>query len=724
MKQNTNISAIHKNLFFGIGFVLFASLVLMLNWLLNLPVKQADVVEGQLAKTEQQIQLLQSMQNEFILRFEKADDLFSDEKGLSQQQVNTTLESIRHDLKLLRDVRFVRHHAELAASLDAQLMALNAFEGDLKDFILASLERGSESSGLIAQWRGVSTRMYNASLADGPEISRLAEKIKNSETGYLLHNDLKTADDLLAAAGEIRNKLVAKENGIKAADLNTYIALTTNLITLNKRIGSDANQGIRASTAKSLEVLLTTSENSSRLMDLVCQKIRFIWTILLYVIVALVTIAGIGTLIIITTQGITRPLTSAITFLHRLVAGEVPSQPLTVEGIVEISQIGTSLNDLVKELQIKTDFARSLNENNLDVRFVFSGPNDILGRELHTLQQKMKDTAELQGKNDDENAKRRYINEGLAQFAEILRTRSNDIHLLGDAFIREIVKYLNAIQGGFFMLSENKQESQVLDLVSAFAYNRKKFLQKSLTLGEGLVGTCAREKQIINLTELPEGYISITSGLGDAKPENLLLVPVLHEDELIGVLEIASLNRFKDHEIQFAREVAGSLGSTIIYARNNQRTSELLSKSQEQALEMAEQEEEMRQNMEELKATQEESSRREEEFRGIAEAIGKSLYVIEYNLDGIIKDVNDKFCIFLGKSHDEITGKQHHEVMTGSLVTDASFWEELQRNNHVTVVETIKIGKKQHNLKEHFAQVINRDGIAVRYVNFMTDITH
>jgi hypothetical protein len=62
--------------------------------------------------------------------------------------------------------------------------------------------------------------------------------------------------------------------------------------------------------------------------------------------------------------------------------------------------------------------------------------------------------------------------------------------------------------------------------------------------------------------------------------------------------------------------------------------------------------------------------------------------------------------------------------MTGSLVTDASFWEELQRNNHVTVVETIKIGKKQHNLKEHFAQVINRDGIAVRYVNFMTDITH
>ena len=94
---------------------------------------------------------------------------------------------------------------------------------------------------------------------------------------------------------------------------------------------------------------------------------------------------------------------------------------------------------------------------------------------------------------------------------------------------------------------------------------------------------------------------------------------------MLGVIEIASLNMFKNHEIEFAQEVALSLGSTLVNTRNNQRTSELLTKSQQQALEMAEQEEEMRQNMEELKATQEESTRREEEFRGIAEAIGKCI---------------------------------------------------------------------------------------------------
>jgi PAS domain S-box-containing protein len=197
----------------------------------------------------------------------------------------------------------------------------------------------------------------------------------------------------------------------------------------------------------------------------------------------------------------------------------------------------------------------------------------------------------------------------------------------------------------------------------------------------------------------------------------------LHELELIGVLEIASLNLLKEHEIQFAGEVAGSLGATIIYARNNQRTSELLTKSQQQALEMSEQEEEMRQNMEELKATQEESSRREEEFRGIAEAIGQSLFVMEYGLDGIIHEVNDKFCIFMGLNRDDITGKDHHTALAGSLNPDTLFWEELQRNGQATMNEKVKIGRKHHHLKEHFAAVQNKDGMVVKYINFITEVT-
>jgi PAS domain-containing protein len=284
-----------------------------------------------------------------------------------------------------------------------------------------------------------------------------------------------------------------------------------------------------------------------------------------------------------------------------------------------------------------------------------------------------------------------------------------------------MVKYLNAIQGGFFIFDDSDKASPVLNLVSAFAYNRKKYLQKSIAFGEGLVGTCAREKQIINITEIPAGYIEITSGLGDTLPDNLLLIPVMHENELIGVLEIASLKKYQDYEVNFSQEVARNLGSTIVYTRNNQRTSELLNMSQQQALEMAEQEEEMRQNMEELKATQEESNRREDELRGFAGAIRNTFLIIEYDLKGTIIDVNEKLCGFLRMHRDDMIGKTHADIFNGQLTTDPVFWEGLENNGQQLVTENILVGKKTYRLIEHFTTVFQQDNIAVKFINFATD---
>jgi PAS domain S-box-containing protein len=723
MKIKINLPAMNKNLFFGFGFVLFTSLVLLINWLFSLPVKQADRINRQLMRTEQQIQLLKSMQNQFILSFEKSDGLFSDEKGWTQQEINATISSIRQDIEFYDNFRPFARHKEVAASLKELVASLNTYQGNLNDFMLAYVERGSENTGLIFRWREISSRMLTASQKNGPEVAGMMEKIGQLENSYLLHNDPKVTENITAIAGELQQKLTTKEGGINPSDPGAYMTLTADLTALNKRMGSSETQGIVSNTRKSLETLLSSSDMANRLMNDTIGGIRTKWTIIRFPVIALFTLACIILLILISLLEITRPLTSAAHFLQKMTSGELPKETLDPEGLPEIRKIDKELNAMIKGLKEKADFARSLNENNLNVGLTLSGPDDILGRELGSLQLKMKETADLQAKNDEENAKRRYINEGLARFGEILRSQSNDIHLLGDAFIREIVKYLNAIQGGFFLLNDTQKDDKELELISAFAYNRKKYLQKSLSLGEGLVGTCAKEKQIINLTEIPEDYITITSGLGDTKPDNLLLVPVLHENELIGVLEIASLHRYKEHEIQFAGEVAGSLGATIIYARNNQRTSELLAKSQQQALEMAEQEEEMRQNMEELKATQEESERREEEFRGIAEAIGHSLFMVEYGLDGIIRNANDKFCIFFGCTREEITGKSHQEILDGTLKPDAAFWDELQRTSQVTLVEKVKIGRKHHLLKEHFASVKNRDGIVIQYINFITEMT-
>ncbi len=135
-----------------------------------------------------------------------------------------------------------------------------------------------------------------------------------------------------------------------------------------------------------------------------------------------------------------------------------------------------------------------------------------------------------------------------------------------------------------------------------------------MNLGEGLVGNCALEKQTMHLTEIPDNYIQITSGLGGSEPHSLLLIPMKMEDEVLGVIEIASFNEFEKYQIGFLEQASLSIASSLNMAETNRRTSELLEKTQQQAEEMSAQEEEMRQNMEELQATQEESSRRAEEF--------------------------------------------------------------------------------------------------------------
>ena len=317
-------------------------------------------------------------------------------------------------------------------------------------------------------------------------------------------------------------------------------------------------------------------------------------------------------------KNITNPITKITDLLNKIAKGHIGEEmKIKIESGDEIEEMAKALNQSVEGLNKKAEFANSIGQGKLDEKFDLLSDEDVLGKSLLEMRSSLVKAEEEDEKRKTEDEKRRWANEGLAKFADILRQNNDNLEMLATEIIMNLVNYLKANQGGVFILNDEDKENLHFNLLSAFAYDRRKYIQKHIKIGEGLIGTCAIEKKTVYMTDLPQDYMEITSGLGGASPGSLLIVPLKLEEEVLGVLEIASFNVFEKHEVEFVEKLAESIGATLSSVRINIRTNELLERSQQQAEEMAAQEEEMRQNMEELQATQEEMKRKEDHMKKV-----------------------------------------------------------------------------------------------------------
>lgn len=316
---------------------------------------------------------------------------------------------------------------------------------------------------------------------------------------------------------------------------------------------------------------------------------------------------------------------------------------------------------------------------------------------------------------------RSWANEGLAMFREVMGAHT-EINAMCEDLISKLVRYMEANQGGIFILNKENQ----LELTSCYAFERKKYLKKVIQPGEGLVGQCFLEQNRIYLTRVPHDYVSITSGLGAANPNVLLIVPLKLKDTTVGVLEIASFKPLPAYRLDFIDKAAEALAQSISTIRVSEETKELLQGSLRREQEMKNQEELVRQNMEELYVTQEDMRKVNLNMEEIFKAIDALTATVELNRQGEIIKLNDRLLQTLHFSAQDLYGKSLRQLFVRDHEETKNFpslWKDILDGKSTEKVLVFEDAFKQTRwLRTGFYPLQGKEGTE-RIICFLTDLS-
>ena len=376
----------------------------------------------------------------------------------------------------------------------------------------------------------------------------------------------------------------------------------------------------------------------------------------------------------------------------------------------EIGEMGNALNNLISGLRKITQFSNEIGKGNYDSEFSPLSKEDELGNSLILMRENLKKASEEASVRRAENYQRSWASQGLAEFGVLLRESKEDLEELTNQILTKLVRYLDASIGGLFIINnDDDKKDEYLELVAFYAYDRRKYLQQRINIGENLVGQCVLENETIFMNDLPEDYIQITSGLGKDEPKNLLIVPLKLNEKVYGVVELASFNNIEPYQIEFVEKIGESIAATISSAKINIHTAKLLQESNEKSERLTKQEEETRRQIDEMQKSMAEIKKREEKlnkenqdilkqnkedisklkqhslsigkeikeinakYNNLIAAIDNSIGTYSISFSGEIMDANNLYQNMTGISFNELKGRRLENFMREDKVQSPEF---------------------------------------------------
>lgn len=415
--------------------------------------------------------------------------------------------------------------------------------------------KGFKDYGLVNKMRVSAHNLEKTDTAHYFDIN----KLRRHEKDFLLRKDLAYANKLYRLNTEIKQSLRQQLDTLdakKEAPLiqqlegfiktnNAYERYFAKIVNIEKEIGLTEDEGIRG---KLKQIIADIKLELNILHDTVNERTNtLIWKASIVFLIVIIVMLFLSLIVAwYFTQSISSPV-ELLTRVTKSIASGLQNQEDRLDSIQSEDEVG--------------NLAR--NFKNLYVQL------------KSTIQITKEENAKLKEFSQKE-AERRWETEGFAIFNEIYRNHFNNLEEQAFEVIAQLVKYTDSSQGGMFVINDDNEEDLYLELKACYAYNRQKFQKKKVSLGEDLIGTAWREGDTMLLTEVPQSYVHITSGLGKGNPNCVLIVPVKSDDSTVGVIELVSFRVYKEHEVIFIERLSQRIASGIIAIKSSERNKKLL----------------------------------------------------------------------------------------------------------------------------------------------------
>ncbi|WP_165252761.1 HAMP domain-containing protein [Paludisphaera soli] len=265
---------------------------------------------------------------------------------------------------------------------------------------------------------------------------------------------------------------------------------------------------------------------------------------------------------------------------------KVPGAAGTWKGLTEnVNQLAANLTTQVRAI---AEVATAVTKGDLTRSITVEAQGEVaaLKDNINEMIRNLKDTTQ-------KNTEQDWLKTNLAKFTRMLQGQ-RDLMAVTKLVLSELAPVVQAQHGVFYMMDGADGESPTLKLTSTYAYRERRGLRTEFRVGEGLVGQCAYERERILVTDVPGDYVRIGSGLGEAPPLSIVVLPVIFEGQVKAVVELASFRRFTEIHLNLLDQLTETIAIVLNTIAANMRTEALLKQSQSLAQELTSQQEELR----------------------------------------------------------------------------------------------------------------------------------